>query len=198
MQWAAPRKRGRPPEADRSYVSRVALRLFERRGFEQVTMEEIAEAASVSRRTLFRLFPSKADLVWDGLDEVRLTLQARAAEPVASAPGLDALLHELLTASLGQLRAPALARLARRRLALIARSPALLGHHTLQELQEVITALVARSSGPGDAPPALVARTLVAVGFGAVLWWAEEGASLGPEAALRAALATLSRAARPV
>jgi AcrR family transcriptional regulator len=41
-------KRGRPQEVDPRHVSRVALQLFERRGFDQVTMDEIAEAASVT------------------------------------------------------------------------------------------------------------------------------------------------------
>ncbi len=56
-------KGGRPLEVDRQKVSLLALSLFEKRGFDDVTMDEIATAAEISRRTLFRAFPSKADLV---------------------------------------------------------------------------------------------------------------------------------------
>ena len=63
-------RRGRPQEADPREIARIALELFEREGFDRVTMDEIADAASVSRRTLFRLFPSKWDLVWGSLGGV--------------------------------------------------------------------------------------------------------------------------------
>ncbi|APA99667.1 TetR family transcriptional regulator [Nocardia seriolae] len=42
----------------------AALLLFERRGFEQTTVQEIADAAHVSRRTFHRHFPSKTAVVF--------------------------------------------------------------------------------------------------------------------------------------
>ncbi|WIB36638.1 TetR/AcrR family transcriptional regulator [Curtobacterium sp. MCJR17_043] len=82
----ADRPTGRPRTIDPDRVSLVALRLFDERGYDLVSMDEVAAAAGVSRRSLFRLFPTKASLVWGGLDEFaeRLTaaLDARpAAEP---------------------------------------------------------------------------------------------------------------------
>ena len=43
-------------------IERSALALFAGRGFEKVTMDEVAAAAGVSTRTLFRYFPAKIDL----------------------------------------------------------------------------------------------------------------------------------------
>ncbi len=41
----------------------AAIRLFTEQGYENVTMADVAEASAVSRRTAFRYFPSKADLL---------------------------------------------------------------------------------------------------------------------------------------
>jgi len=46
-----------------SEIQRVALRLFAARGYEETTIEQIAEEAEVSPSTVFRYFPSKEDLV---------------------------------------------------------------------------------------------------------------------------------------
>ena len=43
-----------------------ALRRFEARGYEAVTVDAIAEAVGVSRRTIFRYFGGKDGLVFDG------------------------------------------------------------------------------------------------------------------------------------
>lgn len=44
-------------------ITTCALRLVEDRGFDGFTMDELAESADVSRRTLFNYFPSKLDAV---------------------------------------------------------------------------------------------------------------------------------------
>ncbi|MBV8218290.1 MAG: TetR family transcriptional regulator, partial [Solirubrobacterales bacterium] len=49
---------GRPPGTSRRAVSRTALEMFAERGFEETTVDDIAEALGVSRRTLFRYFAS--------------------------------------------------------------------------------------------------------------------------------------------
>lgn len=54
--------REKKAEKTRKQISSEALRLFKRDGYEQTTMEAIAEAAEVSPSTLYRYFPSK-DLI---------------------------------------------------------------------------------------------------------------------------------------
>lgn len=60
------RSRGRPVEIDPAHLSQVAVDLFSKRGFDAVSAAEVAQVAQVSRRSLFRYFPTKASLVWDG------------------------------------------------------------------------------------------------------------------------------------
>ncbi|MEZ4298715.1 MAG: TetR family transcriptional regulator [Polyangiaceae bacterium] len=168
-------RRGRPQEADPRLVSRVALQLFEERGFDQVTMNQIAEAASVSRRTLFRLFPSKSDLVWEGLQDIRDALEVHAASLRKEGLPLRVLLDELFVPVLRTLDEPEAAELARRRLRLIAGAPALLYQKTLLQIEEVLATTLETAGLPDDLPPSLVARSLVAGALAALLWWAERG-----------------------
>ena len=192
----APSKRGRPQEADPRHVARVALHLFEQRGFDRVTMGEIAAAASVSRRTLFRLFPSKLDLVWDGLKDVRDAVKPRAASLAGAGLPLGAVIDELFVPVLRSLDEPATADMARRRLRLIAGAPALLHHEAFQEIEALVATAVAAGALPRGAPPSLVARTLVGAVFAALLWWAEHGEGMSALEAARAALKTLALADR--
>jgi AcrR family transcriptional regulator len=64
-------RRTRKRLATRQAISDVATQLFHERGFDQVTVDEIAEAADVGRMTVFNHFPRKEDMFFD-LDEEAL------------------------------------------------------------------------------------------------------------------------------
>ena len=59
-----PGLRERKKEQTRQLIAETARRLFGERGFERVTVAEIARAAEVSEQTVFNYFPTKEDLVY--------------------------------------------------------------------------------------------------------------------------------------
>jgi AcrR family transcriptional regulator len=59
-----PGLRERKKEQTRQLIAETARRLFSERGFERVTVAEVARAAEVSQQTVFNYFPTKEDLVY--------------------------------------------------------------------------------------------------------------------------------------
>ena len=163
-------RRGRPVTTDPNRVGLTALRLFTTHGIDKVTMDDVAREAEISRSNLFRIFPSKAAVVWGGMHEFTVEL----AERINQSPETDLvkLLHtswvqamHLLDDSLETVRL---------RLKLIASSPEIYGwgHGQLEEARQVIEAAVAKLT---DDPmrPKLVSSALISVSMAILMWWAE-------------------------
>jgi AcrR family transcriptional regulator len=64
-------------------IAQTARRLFQERGFDAVTVADVARAADVSRKTVFNYFPTKEDLFYSGLEffEARLLKAIRGRQP---------------------------------------------------------------------------------------------------------------------
>ncbi|GAA2026737.1 mycofactocin system transcriptional regulator [Agromyces tropicus] len=62
------RRRGRAQVTDRGELGRIGLDLMIERGFDAVSVEDIASAAGIARRTYFSYFSSKSEVVWGDFD----------------------------------------------------------------------------------------------------------------------------------
>lgn len=92
-------RRSRKRLATRQSISDAATLLFIARGFDRVTVDEIAEAADVGRMTVFNHFPRKEDMFFDRDEEGREMLRRalRQRDPdVAPVETLRLLAHRLV------------------------------------------------------------------------------------------------------
>jgi AcrR family transcriptional regulator len=81
--------RARKKRATRDAIAAAARRLFVERGFDAVTVAEIAVAADVSEKTIFNHFATKEDLAFAGRGQRLEALVARIAQRPAGASVLD-------------------------------------------------------------------------------------------------------------
>lgn len=168
---------GRPASTSRAHLERTALRLFRERGFDATTVDELAEASGIGRRTFFRYYASKNDVVWgdfeNGLAELRRHLEQDRERPL-----LDALRRAILafnTVPDEHLDDH------RQRMSLILRVPALQAHSTLRyaDWRGVIAEHAAQHTGqPVTALlPQLVAYTCLGAALTAYEQWLADAAS---------------------
>jgi mycofactocin system transcriptional regulator len=147
-------------------VARAALDLFQRQGYDQTTVSEIAAAVGVSRRTFFRYYDSKREVVWGEWDAelVRLAHELGGAE--AGEPMMDVLRRAVMATNrfgageLGELRI---------RIGLIGSVPSLVAHSAVRygEWCQVVAEFVAGRTG--GAPDALVPQTVARASLGAAM-----------------------------
>ncbi|MFB9837527.1 mycofactocin system transcriptional regulator [Actinoallomurus acaciae] len=163
---------GRPRVTSRAALERLAFDLFARRGFEETTVDDIAAAAGIGRRTFFRYFASKNDLVWgdfeDHLEKLRRLL--RDADP--HLPALDAVRAAVVEFNRFDVRDVPWHR---QRMELILRVPTLQADSTLRyaSWREVITEFVAERMGlpPSAMLPRLAGHVFLAASIAAYEQW---------------------------
>jgi mycofactocin system transcriptional regulator len=63
-----PPKLGRKRSTTRDHIADVAIDLFSARGFDSVNVDDVAQAAGIARRTLFRYYASKNAIPWGDFD----------------------------------------------------------------------------------------------------------------------------------
>jgi TetR/AcrR family transcriptional regulator, regulator of mycofactocin system len=163
---------GRPAVTSRDELSAVALDLFAARGFEQTTLDDLAEAAGIGRRTFFRYFASKNDVVYGDFEAALEDLRARLAATPADTPLVDGIREAVLAFNALPVDAEPQHRV---RMALVLHTPALQAHSTLRYAgwRSVIAAHVAERTGePVEAMgPQLVAHLSLACAVTAYEQW---------------------------
>ncbi|MGW4805083.1 TetR/AcrR family transcriptional regulator [Kitasatospora sp. NPDC004272] len=147
-----PGRRERKKAATRQAIADAALRLFLERGYDDVGIREIADAADVSTTTLFKHFPVKEALVFDEEPDLEADLLAAVRErpPGRSIPAAlrEHALHHRRAATDGDPRFAAFT-------ALVDSTPALRDYHQAMWLRHTATlaAVIAEQSGrPADDP----------------------------------------------
>jgi AcrR family transcriptional regulator len=63
-----PARVGRRRSTTQDHITDVALGLFASQGFDEVSVDDVAQAAGIARRTLFRYYPSKNAIPWGDFD----------------------------------------------------------------------------------------------------------------------------------
>ena len=143
----APGRRERKKLETRTALEAAALRLFAERGYEQTTVDDIAEAADVAVRTFFRYFQSKQHVLFG---DVALGIAARLRTALRERPAKETPV-EAVRAALGamELDDAEQQRQVLDRLRLLQRLPELGGtyHLLFQQLHDVIAEEVAERTG---------------------------------------------------
>jgi AcrR family transcriptional regulator len=129
-----PGLRERKKERTRLALIEAAIDLFDRKGYDETTIAEIAAAADVSPRTFFSYFPTKEDVLFgDTEDRVRIALAEIEARRPDDRPA-DVLLRAIQRiAESGPVEGNLFTRVAPVRMRLMATAPGLQGH-ALQRL----------------------------------------------------------------
>ncbi|MFF5992680.1 acyl-CoA-like ligand-binding transcription factor [Prauserella flavalba] len=163
---------GRPALTSARELAEVAQELFLERGFENVSVDDIAAAAGVSRRTFFRYFSTKADVLWvESPAEL-----ARFRELLAAAPPEEPYADVLCRAAPRALSHPPERRTwALHRAELLLTVPAVLEKATVRhtEWRRIATEFVAarRGSGPDDLVAIAVGHAVLAATVAAHEYW---------------------------
>jgi AcrR family transcriptional regulator len=168
-----PGLRERKKAKTRALIQEHALRLFREQGYDETSIEQIAESAEVSPSTVFRYFPTKPDLViYDDLDE--RMIEAFRVQP----PELNAVqaLRASLRSGFGGLAGDEMAvQLERERLmrSVPELQAAMLGEFA-RTVGEIADLVAERSRRPAD-DDAVLALAGAVIGIAIAAWFSADG-----------------------
>jgi len=176
-------RRERRKRLTREAISAAAMRMFAERGFDAVTVSEIAEAADVSEKTVYNYFPREAGLFFDEGDQLLSELLFMLRNRAAGQSALDAVQSFIAgRAEWAAGRRPARPTPQFRRL--IAESPALQAarRQMFARYETALAGLLAAETGaaPGSAEPFVAASR----------WWPSCGPPSRPRPLTGKQLAT--------
>jgi AcrR family transcriptional regulator len=155
--------RERRKQETRLAISDIATMMFAERGFDAVTISQVAEAAGVSKMTVTNYFARKEDLVFDRAGEI---IDGLAAVVATRSPGeslLDAVRRDYAAALA---RGDATLGISSQRFAaMVAASPALLARvrEILELREQTLAAAIAAETGADSVLDRCVAAQLASV-----------------------------------
>jgi len=139
----------RPKPQSIEAIEKVALELFRERGFEETPVEDIAAAAGISRRTFFRYFGSKNDILFGNFDVLLHDLESWLVSVPDDRPMFDVIADATMRFNRVHSDGPVAHR---ERMDLILHTPALRANAALRNAEWL--AVVARYAARRlDAPP---------------------------------------------
>ncbi|MGV0813634.1 mycofactocin system transcriptional regulator [Mycolicibacterium boenickei] len=97
MRQASGPRVGRRPSTTQDHITDVALALFASRGFDEVSVDDVAKAAGIARRTLFRYYASKNAIPWGDFDAHLQHLRDLLSSLSTEIPLAEALREALLS-----------------------------------------------------------------------------------------------------
>jgi AcrR family transcriptional regulator len=172
-----PTRRERKKLETRQALEQAALRLFGEKGYDQTTVEDIAEAADVAVRTFFRYFSSKQDVLFGEVVTDRIS---RLRTELANRPQSEDVLASVIAVMNVLNFTPAEAEQVLARMELMRRQPTLVTRYLeiIDELRTVVVEYVAERTGidsKQDLYPMLVAGAWATVWDAALKVWVESG-----------------------
>lgn len=170
-------RRARKKAQTRDAIIDAAVDLFEQRGYDATTVEQIADAADVSERTFFRYFDSKLDVVLAAKGGEEPDAEAQiAARPAGESP-LEATRQVIRTQLLDQLGA---GDLVVRQFRVVMGTPSLrpLAYEHFNEHRDELATVYAARLGvpPDDLVPQVFASAVGGAVWTVINRWVDEGA----------------------
>lgn len=176
----SPTRVGRRRATTQHEIADAALELFATRGFDEVSVDDVAAVAGISRRTLFRYYASKNAIPWGDFDTHLAELRELFAGVAADVSTRDALRTALLEFNSWE---PSETAKHRQRMRVILETTELQAYSMTMYggWRDVVAGFVAQRTGakPEDLGPQTVAWTMLGVALSAYQYWlADESVSL--------------------
>lgn len=169
---SAPSRSGRPRSTTHAELERIGIDLFVERGFAETSVDDIAAAAGISRRTFFRYFASKADVVWADFDAAVERLRADLDSMPADLDLMEALRRAVVRFNAVE---PDQVAHHRRRMRLLLEVPDIIARSTLRYAQwrRVVDefAAVRLDQDPEDLVPRTIGRCALGAALAAYEQW---------------------------
>lgn len=174
---------GRRRSTTQDHITEVALDLFATRGFGEVSVDDVAQASGIARRTLFRYYPSKNAITWGDFDSHLQNFRDLLDRVDPSVPISAALRSALLAFNTFD---PSEAERHRQRMRVILQTAELQAHSMTMYAgwRGVVAGFVAGRirAKPADLVPRSVAWLMLGVALSAYEYWLGDESVALPEA----------------